>query len=76
MDIPRAAAAGLGLLDETSAVHELLPCTYGGLGESVGEVGGQLAAWVAAVTPAQVRRPLGFSCPRMRNAERRREASL
>ena len=49
------AAAGLGLVDETSAAHELLPVDYGGLGESLGEVGGELWFWATAVlAPAQL----------------------
>lgn len=49
------AAAGLGLIDETSAAHELLPVDYGGLGESLAQVGGELWLWATAVlAPAQL----------------------
>ena len=48
------AAAGLGLIDETSAVHELLPEQAGGLGEPLSEVAEQLAAWGAALTLPQL----------------------
>ena len=48
----QGAAAGLGLLDETSAVHELLPEQAGGLGESFADVAGEVSAWAAAVTLA------------------------
>ena len=49
----QGAAAGLGLLDETSAVHELLPEQAGGLGESLADVAGEVSAWATAVTSAQ-----------------------
>ena len=48
------AAAGLGLIDETSAVHELLPEQVGGVGEPVEVVAGELAAWAATLTPQQL----------------------
>ena len=48
------AAAGLGLIDETSAVHELLPEQVGGLGEPVDAVASELATWAAALTPEQL----------------------
>ena len=48
------AAAGLGLIDETSAVHELLPEQIGGLGEPVEVVATELASWMSALTPEQL----------------------
>ena len=48
------ALAGLGLIDETMAVHELLPETVGGLGEPVEAVFGELVAWASALTPQQL----------------------
>lgn len=48
------AAAGLGLIDETSAVHELLPEQVGGLGEPVEVVLGQLVGWASALSPQQL----------------------
>ena len=48
------AAAGLGHLDETSAVNELLPTSSGGLGESIGDVANELSAWVCALSPEQL----------------------
>ena len=48
------ALAGLGLIDETMAVHELLPETVGGLGEPVEAVFGELVAWASALTPLQL----------------------
>ena len=44
----------LGLIDETMAVHELLPETVGGLGEPVEAVFGELVAWASALTPQQL----------------------
>jgi len=48
------AAAGLGLADETSAVHELLPTNVGGLGETLSQVTEEFGAWTAAIQPAQL----------------------
>eukprot|EP00588_Corethron_pennatum_P006785 CAMPEP_0194283232 /NCGR_PEP_ID=MMETSP0169-20130528/24917_1 /TAXON_ID=218684 /ORGANISM="Corethron pennatum, Strain L29A3" /LENGTH=428 /DNA_ID=CAMNT_0039028785 /DNA_START=36 /DNA_END=1322 /DNA_ORIENTATION=- len=48
------AAAGLGLADETSAVHELLPTNVGGLGETISQVTEEFEAWTAAIQPAQL----------------------
>ena len=55
------AAAGLGLIDETSAVHELLPEQIGGLGEPITVVLGELIAWACALTPEQLGLLIGSS---------------
>lgn len=47
------AAAGLGLLDETAAVHELLPSQQGGMGLSLPEVLMQAEAWVGGLSLQQ-----------------------
>jgi len=48
------AAAGLGLADETSAVHELLPTNVGGLGETFSQVMEEFETWTATIQPEQV----------------------
>ncbi|GMI22301.1 hypothetical protein TeGR_g3536 [Tetraparma gracilis] len=48
------AAAGLGLLDETNAVHELLPSERGGLGMSLVQVVDQGLDWTANLSGEQI----------------------
>ena len=48
------AAAGLGLVDETNVVHELLPVQQGGMGASLVQVASSAQLWAGSVTPPQV----------------------
>ena len=48
------AAAGLGLLDETNLVHELLPSQQGGMGMSIVQVLGQAEGWITGVSAQQI----------------------
>ena len=48
------AAAGLGLLDETNLVHELLPSQQGGMGMDIVQVIGQAEGWITGVSPQQI----------------------
>jgi len=47
------AAAGLGLIDKTNAVRELLPETVGGSGESLNQVLAEFWGWAGALTAQQ-----------------------
>lgn len=48
------AAAGLGLLDETNAMHEILPSQNGGLGLSISDVLNQASGWFGDFSAQQV----------------------
>ena len=48
------AAAGLGLADETNALHELLPSERGGLGVGLPAVLGESEAWLAGLSGPQL----------------------
>ena len=48
------AAAGLGLLDETNLVHELLPDQQGGMGMGITQVVGQAGGWITGLSLEQI----------------------
>jgi len=48
------ALAGLGLIDKTMAVRELLPAEVGGMARPVDAVFGELVAWASMLTPQQL----------------------
>ena len=48
------ALAGLGLIDKTMAVRELLPAEVGGMARPADAVFGELVAWTSALTPQQL----------------------
>ena len=48
------AAAGLGLLDETNALHEILPSQNGGLGLSIPDVLNQASGWFGDFSGQQI----------------------
>lgn len=48
------AAAGLGVLDETNLVHELLPAQQGGMGLDLLTVAGQAEQWIQGLSVEQI----------------------